>query len=171
MPSTVDLLIKGNPKIAAAITWQKSPASSTNVYAPPTPVNKVALPQWTAEQRGDLEQTVLGMRKWFASGAPQVAMTKSYDARIPPLRADNLPRTAFAPPTWVYPFLKQTKWLTSKRARMAWAETITSEATLRCGITGDTRPFPRSSPGRSTPTIQAWASNTGRPDATAAWGS
>jgi len=31
----------------------------------------------------------------------------TYATRVPALRADNLPRTAFAPPKWTYPFLKQ----------------------------------------------------------------
>jgi hypothetical protein len=31
----------------------------------------------------------------------------TYHNYVPPLRADNLPKTAFAPPKWTYPFLKQ----------------------------------------------------------------
>ena len=30
-----------------------------------------------------------------------------YDVYVPPLRADNLPKTVFAPPKWTYPFLKE----------------------------------------------------------------
>ena len=34
--------------------------------------------------------------------------TGTYAARVPGLRANNLPKTAFAPPKWTYPFLVQT---------------------------------------------------------------
>ncbi len=41
---------------------------------------------------------------WNIFGARYAMGT--YAARVPALRADNLPKTAFAPPKWTYPFLR-----------------------------------------------------------------
>ena len=190
MAVSIDKLIHKYPKVAAAINWQNRPASTSDVYAPPPPNCKVALPNWTARQKADLGRAFLNACKWFEHGARQVQMNPNgltdqpvnvhpnvadntvtamewvsptymwklyiahvgfclaaeytqqfpwsigkytneqlrylfdsttmawnlfgsyysmgtYDAHVPALRADNLPKTAFAPPKWTYPFLKQ----------------------------------------------------------------
>jgi hypothetical protein len=190
VPSHIDDLIARYPKVGAAIQWQATPASATNVYLPPPAKSKVAYSSWTAKQKADLQSAFVDACKWFGKGAPQARMSLrgltdqpvntdpntasnattvlqsvtpaymwklyighvgfslaaqygrrfpwsigsysdealrylldsttmawnisgtryamgTYAARVPARRADNLPKTAFAPPKWTYPFLQQ----------------------------------------------------------------
>jgi hypothetical protein len=185
--------LQQNPSIASALLWQFRPASLTNAYAPPAASDKVAWPNWSAQQKNDLARAYDNYETWLASGAQQVGMGAgglsdaptnvhpnatddtitvmqrvtpaymwklyiahvamalaleinqvlpwsirhyssmalrylfdsstmawelaspspsfsmgTYALFVPGQRADNLPKTAFAPPKWTYPFLVRT---------------------------------------------------------------
>lgn len=192
VPSRPDLTVwlEEHPRIAGAIKWQYRPASMTNALAPPLETNKTAWPDWTREQKEELNQAYLRTCRWLHEGAFQAGMDPAgltdepvnihpnagddvvtamqwvapsymwklyiahvafslaleltgrlewsiaeYDeeslrwlfdsttmawnlfdryyamgtnsAGVPDMREHNLPRTAFGPPQWTYPFLKE----------------------------------------------------------------
>jgi hypothetical protein len=65
-------ILQSNPQVASAIQWQATPASMTDGYAPPTPANMVAYPNWSAQQKADLLAAFQVALQWVLQGAPSV---------------------------------------------------------------------------------------------------